>query len=182
MNEGIELGWLRLTDKSDLVLTTLHVLQHQDRGIFGESHAIIPRKAITTVRISWRRSRGLLVVGTILLVIYLILIIGSISGSLVGILSWEQALNLSSSAVSFIEYGLLLAGIGIFVWFWFYKRYEIQIMAPTATLEGIPRSYEEGKKFCSLLVSELKDQPRTAKESENEAEGSPKAADHDWHL
>jgi hypothetical protein len=182
MNEGIELGWLRLTDKSDLVLTTLHVLQHQDRGIFGESHAIIPRKAITTVRISWRRSRGLLVVGTILLVIYLILIIGSISGSPVGISSWEQVLNLSSSAVSFIEYGLLLAGIGIFVWFWFYKRYEIQIMAPTATLEGIPRSYEETKKFCSLLVSELKDQPRTAKKSENEAEGSPKAADHNWHL
>src|SRR5207237_3450355 len=46
MNEGIELGWLRLIDKSDLVLTTLHVLQHQDRRIFGESHAIIPRKAI----------------------------------------------------------------------------------------------------------------------------------------
>ena len=182
MNEGIELGWLRLTDKSDLVLTTLHVLQHQDRGIFGESHAIIPRKAITTVRISWQRSRGLLVVGTILLVIYLILIIDSISGGLVGILSWEQALNLSSSAVSFIEYGLLLGGIGIFVWFWFYKRYEIQIMAPTATLEGIPRSYEEAKEFCSLLVSELKDQPRTAKKSENEAESRPKAADHDWHL
>jgi len=87
MNEGIELGWLRLTDKSDLVLTTLHVLQHQDRGIFGENHAIIPRKAITTVRISWRRSRGLLVVGTILLVIYLILIIDSISGGLVNISS-----------------------------------------------------------------------------------------------
>jgi hypothetical protein len=37
MKEGGELGWLRLTDKSDLVLTTLHVLQHQDRGMFGES-------------------------------------------------------------------------------------------------------------------------------------------------
>src|SRR5438067_9620694 len=154
MNEGIELGWLRLTDKSDLVLTTLHVLQHQDRGIFGESHAIIPRKAITTVRISWRRSRGLLVVGTILLVIYLILIIGSIIGGPVGISSWEQALNLSSSAVSFIEYGLLLGGIGIFVWFWFYKRYGILIMSLEATLEGVHRSYEEGKGIWYLLVKE----------------------------
>jgi len=181
MNEGIELGWLRLTDKSDLVLTTLHVLQHQDRGIFGESHAIIPRKAITTVRISWQRSRGLLVVGTIVLAIYLILIIGPIIAGPVDISSWGQALNLSSSAVSFIEYSFLLGGIGIFVWFWFYKRNEIQIMAPTATLEGIPRSYEEAKEFCSLLVSELKDQP-TAKKTENEAEGSPKAADRDWHL
>ena len=51
---------VELTDKSDLVLTTLHVLQHQDRGIFGESHAIIPREAITSVRLSWRRSRGLI--------------------------------------------------------------------------------------------------------------------------
>ena len=58
MKEAGELGWLRLTDKSNLVLTSLHVLQHQDRGIFGESQAIIPRKAITSVRLSWR-SRGL---------------------------------------------------------------------------------------------------------------------------
>ena len=36
MKEAGELGWLRLTDKSNLVLTSLHVLQHQDRGIFGE--------------------------------------------------------------------------------------------------------------------------------------------------
>jgi hypothetical protein len=47
MKEGRELGWLRLTDKCDLVLTSLHILQHQDRGMFGESHAIIPRKVIT---------------------------------------------------------------------------------------------------------------------------------------
>lgn len=78
MKKGGELGWLRLTDKSDLVLTSLHVLQNQDRGIFGESHAIIPRKAITSVRLSWRRSRGLIFLGTILLVICMILTIGLI--------------------------------------------------------------------------------------------------------
>ena len=37
MNEEFELGWLRLTDKSQLVLTTHHVFQHQDYGIFGEN-------------------------------------------------------------------------------------------------------------------------------------------------
>jgi hypothetical protein len=91
MKEGGELGWLRLTDKSDLVLTTLHVLQHQDRGMFGESHAIIPRKAITSVRLSWRRSQGLVVLGTILLVIYVILMIGSVIAGP----AWEQALTMS---------------------------------------------------------------------------------------
>ena len=178
MKEGGELGWLRLTDKSDLVLTTLHVLQHQDRGMFGESHAIIPRKAITSVRLSWRRSQGLVVLGTILLVIYVILMIGSIIAGP----ALEQALTMSSLAMSFIQYGSLLGGIGVYVLFWFAKRNEIEIMAPTATIGGIPRSYEEADKFCALLVSELEDQLRATNKSESEAASSPKAADHDWRL
>jgi hypothetical protein len=179
MKEGGELGWLRLTDKSDLVLTSLHVLQHQDRGIFGESHAIIPRKAITSVRLSWRRSRGLIFLGTILLVICMILTIGLIIEGR----AWVEALTLSSLAMSFIQYGSLLGGIGVYVLFWFAKRNEIQIMAPTATLGGIPRSYEEADKFCALLVSELEDQPSaTNKGEENEAPSRRKEADHEWRL
>jgi hypothetical protein len=178
MKEGGELGWLRLTDKSELVLTTLHVLQHQDRGMFGESHAIIPRKAITSVRLSWRRSQGLVVLGTILLAIYVIFMIGSIIAGP----AWEQALTMSSLAMSFIQYGSLSGGIGVYVLFWFAKRNEIEIMAPTTTIGGIPRSYEEADKFCALLVSELEDQPRATNKSESEAASSPKAADHDWRL
>jgi hypothetical protein len=178
MKEGGELGWLRLTDKSDLVLTTLHVLQHQDRGIFGESHAIIPRKAITSVRLSWRRSRGLLVLGTILLVISMILTIGLIIEGR----AWVEALTLSPLAMSFIQYGSLLGGIAVYVLFWFTKRNEIQIMAPTATLGGIPRSYEEADKFCALLVSELEDQSGATNKSKSEVPSRPKAADHEWRL
>jgi hypothetical protein len=178
MKEGGELGWLRLTDKSDLVLTTLHVLQHQDRGIFGESHAIIPRKAITSVRLSWRRSRGLLVLGTILLVSSMILTIGLIIEGR----AWVEALTLSPLAMSFIQYGSLLGGIAVYVLFWFTKRNEIQIMAPTATLGGIPRSYEEADKFCALLVSELEDQSGATNKSKSEVPSRPKAADHEWRL
>jgi hypothetical protein len=178
MKEGGELGWLRLTDKSDLVLTTLHVLQHQDRGIFGESHAIIPRKAITSVRLSWRRSRGLLVLGAILLVISMILTIGLIIEGR----AWVEALTLSPLAMSFIQYGSLLGGIAVYVLFWFTKRNEIQIMAPTATLGGIPRSYEEADKFCALLVSELEDQSGATNKSKSEVPSRPKAADHEWRL
>ena len=178
MNEGGELGWLRLIDKSDLVLTSLHVLQHQDRGIFGESHAIIPRKAITSVRLSWRRRQGLVVLATMLLVVYVILMIGSIIAGP----ALEEALTVSFVAISLIQYGSLLGGIGVCVLFWFDKRNEIQIMAPTTTLGGKPRSYEEADKFCALLVSELEDQPRANNKSENKAPGEPKAADHDWRL
>jgi hypothetical protein len=87
-----------------------------------------------------------------------------------------------SLAMSFIQYGSLLGGIGVYVLFWFAKRNEIEIMAPTATIGGIPRSYEEADKFCALLVSELEDQPRATNKSESEAASSPKAADHDWRL
>jgi hypothetical protein len=170
MTDGGELGWLRLTDKSDLVLTTLHVLQHRNRGIFGESHVIIPRKAITSVRLSWRRSRGLVVLGTILLVIYVILMIGPIIAGP----AWEQALTVSVLAMPLIQYGTLLCGIAVYVLFWFAKRNEIRIMAPTAILGGTPRSYEEADKFCALLVSELEDQPRATNKSET--------ADPDWRL
>jgi len=110
MKDGGELGWLRLTDKSDLVLTTLHVLQHQDRGIFGESHAIIPREAITSVRLSWRRSRGLIIMGTILLVICMILTIGLIIEGR----AWVDALTLSPVAMSFIQYGSLSGSLAVY--------------------------------------------------------------------
>ena len=175
MKDGGELGWLRLTDKSDLVLTTLHVLQHQDRGIFGESHAIIPREAITSVRLSWRRSRGLIFLGTILLVICMVLTIGLIIEGR----AWVDALTLSPLAMSFIQYGSLSGGLAVYVLFWFTKRNEIQIMAPTATLGGIPRSYEEADKFCALLVSEFEDQPRATNNSKSEA---PRMKAAEWRL
>jgi hypothetical protein len=110
------------------------------------------------------------VLGTILLVIYVILMIGPIIAGP----AWDQALTLSSLAMSFIQYGSLSGGLAVYILFWFTKRNEIQIMAPTATLGGTPRSYEEADKFCTLLVSEWEDQPRETNKSET--------ADPDWRL
>ena len=45
--------------------------------MFGENRAIIPRRAITTVRLSWQRSRGVLVFGLILFLASLALIIAN---------------------------------------------------------------------------------------------------------
>ena len=178
MKEWGELGWLRLTDKSDLVLTTLHVLQHQNRGIFGESHAIISRKAITSIRLSWRRSRALIFLGTILLFICMIFTIGLIIEGH----AWIETLTLSPLATSFIQYGSLLGGLAVYILFWFTKRNEIQIITPTATIGGIPRRYEEADKFCALLVSEFEDQPMARNNSESEAPIISKTADHEWRL
>ena len=178
MNEEMEVGWLRLRDESDLVLTNLHVFQRQDKGIFGETQVIIPRKAITTVQISWRRSRGLVVLGTILLVIGLgLMISANVSG-----LAPEQVLQLASSPVLLIQYGSLLGGICAWVLFWFYKRNEIRIVAPTESLGGVPQSYEEAQKFCSLIVAGMRDQPAAVKEKQKEAAERSKTAEHDWRL
>src|SRR3990170_4866057 len=125
MNDEIELGWLRLTDKSQLVLTTRHIFQHRDYGIFGENRAIIPRRAITTVRISWQRSRSALLFGLILFLASLALIVGNQMNQPDGIAVNTRLFAVSSSTLSLIQYGLLAGGLALVVLFWFHKSNEI---------------------------------------------------------
>ena len=181
MNEEIELGWLTLTDKSQLVVTTLHVFQYTDRGIFGESQTIIPRSAITSVRLGWKRSRWLVALGTILIVTYLVLTISSMMAGTTGVPLMNELLNLSSSTASSIQYGALVAGAGLLALFWFGKQTEIQIMAPSAAVGGLAKSYEEAQKFCSLFVAPMSEQP-TTKKLETEPARHPETADRDWQL
>jgi hypothetical protein len=96
--------------------------------------------------------------------------------------AWAETLAISPLAMSLIQYGSLSGGLVIYVLFWFTKRNEIQIMASTATVGGIPRSYEEADKFCALLVSELEDRRMATNDSESEAATRMKAADHEWRL
>jgi hypothetical protein len=183
MNEENELGWLALTDRSKLVLTSLYVFQHHHRGMFGDSHEILPLTAITTIRLSWRRSGALVVLGTILVVAFLALMISSIIAAPGERPFAEKLLNLSATAVFVVQYAALLAAVGIFVAFWFYKRHEVQIMASTSSVGGAPRSYEEARKFCSLIISALTDRPATAASTEkNEPASAPTETDRDWKL
>jgi hypothetical protein len=182
MDEEIELGSLRLTDKSELVATTLHLFQYQNRGIFGESKTVLARNAITTVRVGWQRSRWLVLLGTMLVLTYLVLGLGFIVTGPAGIAWLNGILNLSSSTVSSIQYGSLIGGIGLLLLFWFDKQAEIQIRAPTATLGGTAKSYEEAQKFCSLFVSCLSARPAAAKKAATEVVIEPRPADRDWKL
>jgi hypothetical protein len=181
MNEEIEIGSLKLTDNSELVLTTLHVFQHQHRGIFGESQTIIPRTAIATVRLRWERSRWLVIAGALLVLLYLVLMISSAVGGIT-VLSRNPLLEISSSAISFIKYSSLIAGIGLFFLFWFDKRIEIQIAAPSGTIRGMPRSYEEAKTFCSLFIPKIREQLAITKRVEQAAPSKAKTADPDWQF
>ena len=185
MNEDIELGWLRLTDKTQLVLTTRHVFQHQDYGIFGENRTIIPRRAITTVRLGWQRSRWAMFLGFILLVGSLALIIGNQikqpNGLPFGI---DRFIVAAPSTWSLIQYGLLIAALALFALFWFHKRSEIQIVASTGSIGGRPLRYEDAEEFCLLLFGPSREAVPAAPvaEPESGAEASAKQSDRDWRL
>ena len=182
MEDERELGWLRLTDKSQLVLTTGHVFQHQDYGVFGENRAIIPRKAITTVRLSWQRSRGALVLGLILFLASLAMIIANQMSQPEGITLNTRLFAVSPSTLSWIQYGLLIAGLALIALFWFHKRNEIQILGGTGSIGGTPVNYEDAEEFCLLLMGAGKKAAPTIANVEPEPENSPKTTDPDWRL
>ena len=187
--EEIELGWVRLVDRSDLVLTNLHVFQHKDNGFLGESKSIVRRDAITAVRLGWQRSRAALGTAIALFSVYLILMLASLMLEPPGISSEEQENDstayayelLNSSGAAAIRYGALIGGIGLLALFWFYRRNEIQVVAPSGTLGGIPRDYQEAQKFCSLLLSGTTELPPPRKEDKKAAEPKP-AGETEWRL
>jgi hypothetical protein len=182
MSEERELGWLRLTDRSQLVLTTGHVFHHQDYGIFGENRAIIPRRAITTVRLSWQRSRWALVFGLILFLASLALIIANQMNQPEGIAFNTRLFAVSPSTLSLIQYGLLVAGLALIALFWFHKKNEIQILGGTASIGGTPVNYEDAEDFCLLLMGAGKKPAQAVTNVEPEPENSPKTTDPDWRL
>ncbi len=182
MNDERELGWLRLTDKSQLVLTTGHVFQHQDHGIFGENRAIIPRRAITTVRLSWQRSRSALLFGLILFLASVALIIANQMNQPEGISFDTRLFAVSSSTLSLIQYSLLIAGLALMALFWFHKKNDIQIIGGTGSVGGTPANYEDAEEFCLLLMGARKEPAPAAANVEPEPENSPKTTDPDWRL
>jgi hypothetical protein len=181
MDDEIEFGSLKLADKTELVLTNLHVFHYGERGLLGETQTIIPRAAITTVRLGWERSKWLAVVGAILLAASVVLMVTPTIADSVGV-SKNQVLEFPSSAISFIQYALMVGGIGLFLLFWFDKRTEIEIVAPGGTIRAMPRTFEEAQKFCSLFVPKIKDQLVIGRQAEQKAASKSKAADPDWQF
>lgn len=150
MNQEIELRRLRVLDDnravSDLVLTNFGVNQRQDRGILGYRETMIPHGAVTTVRIEWKRSQWLLVLGLFLSVL------GALS-VLMDVRPLIQVLLGGAERLMWIQYGLFLGGIGMVLLFWFRKSRNIEIMAPAATIGGRLENYDDGVKFSNRVLS-----------------------------
>jgi hypothetical protein len=188
MKEEIELGWLALADGSRLILTSFYVLHHQDKGAFGDHHEMLPLRGITTLRLSWRRSRALLALGVLLLVIFVLLLASTLTVAPGEQSLAQRLLNLSARTLFAVQYGALAGALLSFVGFWFYKLNDLQIMASTGSVGGTPRSYEDAQNFCSLVISELTGNSAPALERRKEpapapkTPSTPKTADPDWQL
>jgi len=180
MDEETEIGWMTLADRSELVLTASYVVQRADRGIFGASQIVMRRSAITSVRVGWQRSRGLLVTGVALLAVYVLVTLGSILAPE----RWPQLAEIFKSAgavLAAIQYGALAGGIGFVALFWLDRQPQIEIRATTESLGGVARSYEEAQEFSWLLMPELTRDSGT-RPAREDLKAPREAADQDWRL
>lgn len=139
MGKEIEVGHLAVSDRkgrsSYLVLTNYRVYHQREGSVLGSSKTVIPHEAITSVQIGWRRLWWILALGLILLAVCVFSILEG----------FERLL----------QYGLLFGSLAMFLLFWLYKPSDIQIMSATATVGGRPDRYDDGRKFCDLLLSIL---------------------------
>ncbi|MBI4525654.1 MAG: hypothetical protein HY695_17805 [Deltaproteobacteria bacterium] len=197
MTPEIEIKRLFVVDQSgisgELVLTDVRAYQHKDNGIFGYSTTAVPYRAISGVRVSWRRVFWLFVLGLILFALGIFAIAVDVE-SLLSSFQFSLVAQ-TASYVRFLRYVFLLAGIGLLLCFWFWKPAEIQIMTPTTTVGGRPKNYEDARQFCDLLLSLIDEQAAggaaeekrettkdTSATEKEEAKNETAEKEKEWHL
>jgi hypothetical protein len=165
MMQEIELARLLMADSSNLVLTNQHVYQRTNRGWIGQTNVIIPRAAITTVKLEWRRSLALLNFGLVLLMVSVPL----------------QFLELPFSVPYYVAPALAVLGVALIL-LSIVKSKVIQVMAPSAAIGGTPRNYDDAQRFCSLILSAINEQPPSGAGNEKTAANKRDAVNSQWHL
>jgi hypothetical protein len=113
---------------------------------------------------------------------YLVLLFGGMIVEPGGISLSTRVFSLSSPTMTAVQYVLLIAGLALLVWFWFHKRYEIQIMAPGVSLSGTPANYEDAERFSILLLSGVRTPPAASNKTEDAPETASSKSDPDWQL
>ena len=165
MTQEIELARLVMADSSNLVLTNQNVYQRTNRGWIGQTTVIIPRAAITSVKLEWRRSLGLLNFGLVLLIVSVPL----------------QFLELPFSVPYYVAPALAVLGVALML-LSIVKSKVIQIMAPSAAIGGRPRNYDDAQSFCSLILSPKNEPPPSSVGNEKTAANKRNPVDSQWHL
>ena len=179
VKQEIELQRLPMSDGSELVLTTYASHQHNDRGIFGKSIITIPHTSVSVLKIGWKRLEWALILGVILSACWGIVALAVFSGSskLLGTLS------ISDRLLRWGLYGLALLAGGSFTLFGFWKRREIWIMAPSASIGGVPKNWNDALAFHEGLHSVLRGAGPQGNETKKEQQAKrEQPSDTGWEL
>jgi hypothetical protein len=152
MDQKIRSQRLEMGDHSEMLLTDFAVHLDKNLGFYGNSSIRIPLRAITSIRVGWQRSGGLLFLGIIFFGLWGFLLFGETV--------WQQGHKFLSSYGMVGQYIFLVAALGVVALYFFYKPSHIQITAPTATIEGAPKSHEAARTFCDLVLWRIKEQNR----------------------
>lgn len=150
MDQELELKRLEMAEHSEMLLTDFAVHLDKKLSFYGNSSVRIPLGAITSVRVGWQRSGGLLFLGIIFFALWAFLLFGETV--------WEPGYRFLSSYGRPGQYIFLFAALGVLALYFFYKPCHIQITAPTATIEGTPKSYEDATTFCDRVLLRIKEQ------------------------
>jgi hypothetical protein len=178
VKEEIEIQRLPMSDGSELVLTNYAARQHSDRGLFGESIVTVPQASIGALKIAWKRSEWALILGVVLAACCGILALAVFSAP-----ANFPALAVSDELLRWSLYGAALLAAGSFALFGFWKRRELWIMAPGATIGGVPKNWNDAVAFYEALYSILRGVERQGNETEKPKEAEKQQpSDTGWEL
>ena len=179
VKQEIEIQRLPMSDGSELVLTAYAAHRHSDRGIFGKSIITIPHASVSVLKIGWKRLESVLILGVILSACWGIVAVAAFSGSS----KFLGALSISDGLLRWGLYGLGLLAGGFFALFGFWKRRELWIMAPGASIGGVPKNWSDALAFYEGLYSILRgvepegDETKSGEEAKRE-----QPSDTGWEL
>jgi hypothetical protein len=179
MKEEIEIQRLPMSDGSDLILTSYASRQDSDRGIFGKLIVTIPHGSVAALKIGWKRSEWVLILGVILAACWGLVAVAAFSGAP----KFLGTLSISGGVLRWGLYGLALLAVALFALFGFWKRREIWIMAPGASIGGAPKNWNDAMAFHEGLYLILRGidpenhEPKRPQETKRE-----QPSDTSWEL
>jgi hypothetical protein len=179
VKEEIEIQRLPMSDGSDLVLTSYASRQDSDRGIFGKSIVTIPHGSVAGLKVGWKRSEWVLILGVILAACWGLVAVAAFSGAP----KFLGALSISSGLLRWGLYGLALLAGACFAVFGLWRRRELWIIAAGATIGGAPKNWNDAMAFHDGLYLILRGaDPENPEPKRPEEPKRAQRSDTGWEL
>jgi hypothetical protein len=179
VKQEIEIQRLPMSDGSDMVLTSYASRQDSDRGIFGKSIVTIPHGSVAGLRIGWKRSEWVLILGVVLAACWGLVAVAAFSGAP----KFLGTVSISGGLLRWGLYGLGLLTAGAFAVFGSWRRRELWIIAPGATIGGAPKNWNDAMAFHEGLYMILRGvDPENHEQKRAEEAKNERPSDTGWEL